>query len=97
MPFRQRRCLLEMHGVHGKIIADRFVCIWTFRAFVTSKRLLFAGDARSTSIALKKIVDGHVYLDSVKIDKSSGKPDSFSMNAAQARFILSLVDVLKET
>ena len=65
--------------------------------FVTSKRLLFTGGARSTSIPLKKVVDGHVYLDSVKIDKNSGKPDSFSMNAAQARFILSLVDVLKET
>jgi len=46
---------------------------------------------------LKKIVDGHVYSDCVKIEKNTGKPDFFSMNAAQARLILSLVDALKET
>jgi hypothetical protein len=45
---------------------------------------------------LKKIVDGHVYSDCVKIEKGTGKPDLFSMNAAQARLVLSLVGVLKE-
>jgi hypothetical protein len=65
--------------------------------FITSKRLLFSGDARSTTIGLKKIVDGHVYSDCLKIEKNTGKPDFFSMDAAQARFILSLVGALKET
>ena len=64
--------------------------------FVTSKRLLFNGDSRNTTISLKKIVDGHVFSDCVKIEKNTGKPDLFSMNAAQARFVLSLVSVLKE-
>ncbi len=63
---------------------------------VTSKRLLFSGELRNTSISLKKIVDGHVCSDCVKIEKSTGKPDLFSMNATQARFVLSLVGVLKE-
>ena len=64
--------------------------------FVTSKRLLFSGDSRNTTISLKKIVDGHVFSDCVKMEKNTGKPDLFTMNAAQARFVLSLVDVLKE-
>jgi hypothetical protein len=64
--------------------------------FVTSKRLLFSGESRNTTIILTKIVDGHVYSDCVRIEKSSGKPDLFSMNAAQARFVLSLIGVLKE-
>ena len=64
--------------------------------FVTSKRLLFSGDSRNTTIGLKKIVDGHVFSDCVKIEKSTGRPDLFSMNAAQARLVLSLVGVLKE-
>jgi len=37
-----------------------------------------------------------MYSDCVRIEKSTGKPDLFSMNAAQARYILSLVGVLKE-
>jgi len=58
--------------------------------FVTSKRLLFKGDVRSTTISLKKIVDCHGYLDGIKIEKNTGKADLFSMNAVQARFVLSL-------
>jgi hypothetical protein len=63
--------------------------------YVTSERLLFNGDARNTTIALNKVVDCHVYSDSLKVEKSTGKPDLFSMNAAQARYILALVGVLK--
>ena len=62
---------------------------------VTSKRLLFEGASRNTTISLKKIVNGHVYSDCVKVEKNTGKPDLFSMNAAQARFVLSLIGVLK--
>ena len=36
------------------------------------------------TINLKRIVDGHMYSDCVRIEKSTGKPDLFSMNAAQA-------------
>jgi len=63
---------------------------------VTSKRLLFSGQSRNTTITLKKIVGGHVFSDSVRIDKSTGKPDMFSMDAPHARYILSLIDVLRD-
>lgn len=63
--------------------------------YVTSKRLLFSGDARSANIGMKKIIDGQVFSDAVKIEKTTGKPDFFSMDAARARFVLSLIGVLK--
>lgn len=63
--------------------------------YVTSKRLLFNGEARNTAIGLQKIVNGHMYSDCVKIEKSTGKPDLFSMNAAEARCVLSLIGALK--
>ena len=63
--------------------------------YVTSKRLFFKGEARNVTIGLKKIVDGQVFADSLRVEKSTGKPDYFSMNAAQARYILSMVGVLK--
>jgi hypothetical protein len=65
--------------------------------YVTSKRLLFNGQSRNTTITLKKIVDGHVYTDSLKIEKSTGKPDLFAMSSFEARYILGLVGKLKET
>ena len=63
--------------------------------YVTSKRLLFNGESKNTTISLKKIVDGHIYSDCVKIEKSTGKPDFFSMDAVHARYILSLIGALK--
>ena len=62
---------------------------------VTSQRLLFNGDARNTSVSLKKIVDGHIFTDSVKVEKSTGKPDYFSMNAGEARYVLALIGALR--
>ncbi|MGA2541690.1 MAG: hypothetical protein ABSG78_09085 [Verrucomicrobiota bacterium] len=63
--------------------------------YVTSKRLLFNGESRNTTVNLSKIVDGHLFSDCVKIDKSTGKPDFFTMSADQGRYILALVGVLK--
>lgn len=63
--------------------------------YVTSKRLLFNGESRNTTINLTKIVDGHVYADSLKIEKSTGKADLFSMLPVQGRFILGLIGKLK--
>jgi hypothetical protein len=76
--------------------AEQMTSLSAGTLLVTSKRLPFSGESRNTTISLKKIVDGHVYSDCVKIEKSTGKPDLFSMNAAQARLVLSLVGVLKE-
>ena len=83
-------------GGYTPIRTEQMTALAAGTLFVTSKRLLFSGDSKNTTIGLTKIVDGHVYSDCVKIEKSSGKPDLFSMNAAQARFVLSLVSVLKE-
>ena len=83
-------------GGFTPVRAEQLMALSAGTLFVTSKRLLFNGESRNTSITFTKIVDGHVYLDSVRIEKGSGKPDLFSMNAAQARFVLSLVSVLKE-
>ena len=63
--------------------------------YVTSERLLFNGDARNATIKLKKIVDGHVFSDSLKVEKDTGKPDLFSMSPPEARYILSLIGALK--
>jgi hypothetical protein len=63
--------------------------------YVTSARLLFNGELRNTTVALKKIVNGTVYSDALGIEKSTGKPDFFTMPCQQARYILSLLGVLK--
>jgi DNA-directed RNA polymerase subunit RPC12/RpoP len=83
-------------GGYTPIRTEQMTPLSSGTLFVTSKRLLFSGDSRNTTISLKKIVDGHVYSDCVKIEKSTAKPDLFSMNAGQARYVLSLVGVLKE-
>jgi hypothetical protein len=64
--------------------------------YVTSKRLLFNGESRNTTIALKKIVGGHMFSECMRIEKSTGKPDLFSMDAPHARYVLSLIGVLRE-
>lgn len=63
--------------------------------YVTSSRLLFNGNSRNTSVALKKIIDGHVFSDALRIEKNTGKPDLFSMTAPYARYTLALIGALK--
>ena len=63
--------------------------------YVTSERLLFCGGTENTDIGLKKIVDCHFYSDFLKVDKSVGKSDLFSMNSPEARYIIALVHALK--
>ena len=82
-------------GNYTPIRSEELTPLTNGTLYVTSERLLFRGDARSTTIAMKKIIDGQVFSDAVKIEKNTGKPDFFSMDAARARFILSLIDVLK--
>ena len=64
--------------------------------YVTTKRLLFCGHSRNTAIPLKKVVNGTIYSDALKLEKNSGKPHLFSMNAGWARYTLSLISVLKQ-
>ena len=82
-------------GGYTPVRSEQMTVLSAGTLLVTSKRLLFEGASRNTTISLKKIVNGHVYSDCVKVEKNTGKPDLFSMNAAQARFVLSLIGVLK--
>ena len=82
-------------GNYTPIRSEELTQLSSGTLYVTSKRLLFDGDARSTNIGMRKIIDGQIFSDAVKIEKSTGKPDFFSMDAARARFILSLIGVLK--
>lgn len=66
------------------------------KLYVTSERLLFNGDKRNTTIPLKKIVDGHIFSDALKVEKSTGQPDYFTMRATEAHFLLYLIGVLKQ-
>jgi hypothetical protein len=52
--------------------------------WVTSHRLFFQGDTRNT-----------IYSDSLRIEKATGKPDYFSMDAAQAKYITAFIGVFK--
>ena len=63
--------------------------------WVTSKRILFHADARSTKIDHKKIVDVHVYSDALKVEKASGRPDYFTMGAPEARYCAALIGWFK--
>ena len=63
--------------------------------WITSKRILFQGEERSTKVTYKKIIDAHIFSDCLKIEKDSGKADYFSMNPAEARYVVALIDKFK--
>jgi len=62
---------------------------------VTSERLLFSGHPKNATISLKKIVDCHCYSDFLKVDKTTGKSDLFTMTAGDARYVIALIRALK--
>jgi hypothetical protein len=82
-------------GGYTPIKSEEITALSSGTLYVTSKRLLFNGDSRNTTITLKKLIDGHIYSDCLKVEKSSGKPDYFTMQPPEARYILALVGVLK--
>jgi hypothetical protein len=82
-------------GGYTPVRSEQMTPLSTGTLYVTSKRLLFNGDSRNTTVALRKIVDGHMFSDCLRIEKSTGKPDLFSMDAPHARYVLSLIGVLK--
>jgi DNA-directed RNA polymerase subunit RPC12/RpoP len=63
--------------------------------YVTTSRLVFQGDSRNTKVEIKKIIDATSYSDSLKVEKGTGKPDFFTMNAAQATYVTALIGVLR--
>ncbi len=82
-------------GQYTPVRSDAITALASGALYVTNKRLVFHGEARSTQIPLKKIADANIYSDCVKIDKYTGKPDYFSMNAGQARLVVLLIEKLR--
>jgi hypothetical protein len=82
-------------GGYTPIKSEEMTPLSTGLLHVTSKRLLFNGERRNTTINLTKIVDGHVYADALRIEKSTGKPDLFTMPPVQGRYILGLIGKLR--
>lgn len=62
--------------------------------YVTNSKIIFVGTSRSTTIPYGKIVGSEPFSDSVKLEKATGRPDYFSMNAAQSRFVVGLLSLL---
>ena len=62
---------------------------------VSNKRLFFKGNTRNTNVPYSKIIDATIFRDSLKIDKKTGKDDWFTMNAAEARYISSIIGFYK--
>lgn len=82
-------------GGYTPISSEAITPLANGRLYVTSKRLLFSGDTRNTTVNLDKIVNCHIYSDALKIEKRTGKPDFFTMSPDSARYILALVGALK--
>jgi len=64
---------------------------------VTSKRLLFNGDRRNTTITFGRIVGTSLFSDAVEIEKSTGRSDYFFMSALHVRYVSAVVAFLKST
>ena len=82
-------------GQYSPVRSEEVTPLASGTLWVTSKRLVFQGDTRNTKVDHKKIIDTHIYSDSLRVDKATGKPDYFSMSAAEARYISSLIGALK--
>jgi hypothetical protein len=82
-------------GGYTPIKSEDITALSSGTLYLTSNRLLFNGGSRNTTVSLKKLIDGHIFSDCLKIEKSTGKSDYFSMNPAQARYILAMIGVLK--
>jgi hypothetical protein len=59
--------------------------------------LLFKGNTRNTAITIGRIVDCQIFSDALKVEKSTGKPDFFTMEPRYARYVVALVGALKQT
>lgn len=83
-------------GQYSPIRTEEITPLANGTLYCTTKRLLFHGDSRNTKVELKKIVDAHIFSDALKVEKATGKPDYFSMDAAQARFFTALIGRFRE-
>jgi hypothetical protein len=64
---------------------------------VTSKRLVFNGDRRNTTVPFGRIIGTSLFRDAVEIEKSTGRSDYFFMDALHVRYVSAVVQFLKST
>jgi len=62
---------------------------------ITSKRLLFIGDRRNTTVTFGRIVGTSLFSDAVEIEKSTGRSDYFVMTALYGRYVSAVIQLLK--
>jgi hypothetical protein len=59
--------------------------------YVTSKKVMFDGARRSTSIPYGKLVSLQLYTDGIELKKSTGKSDYFITDSTSAEYALALI------
>ncbi len=59
--------------------------------YVTNKKIIFNGSAKSTNITVGRIVQVQLYGDGIEVRKTSGKPDFFQMAGVHAEYISALI------
>jgi curved DNA-binding protein CbpA len=84
-------------GGYTPIRSEELTCLSEGALYVTSARLLFKGNTRNTAITVGRIVDCQIFSDALKVEKSTGKPDFFTMEPRYARYVVALVGALKQT
>jgi curved DNA-binding protein CbpA len=84
-------------GGYTPIRSEALTCLSEGALYVTSARLLFKGNTRNTTIIIGRIVDCQIFSDALKVEKSTGKPDFFTMEPRYARYVVALVGALKQT
>jgi hypothetical protein len=59
--------------------------------YVTSKKVMFDGDRRSTSIPYGRLVSLQLYTDGIELKKSTGKSDYFITDGTSAEYAVALI------
>lgn len=62
--------------------------------YVTNKKLVFAGEKKSTNITFGRLISHDLFQDAIQLNKSSGKPDVFRLGPIDAEYIDALLQVL---
>jgi hypothetical protein len=64
--------------------------------YVTSKRLVFNGDRRNTTVTYRRMLGASVFRDAIEIEKNTGRSDYFFMDAIRARYVSAIIRQLKQ-
>jgi hypothetical protein len=59
--------------------------------YVTNKRVILEGAARTTSISYRRLIGLQGYVDGIELRKSTGKNDFFQMDTISAEYGIALI------